>query len=74
MNIKTIAQTSARHANQFTANCLLFQAEENGRKVEVIVEQQGNNKSLGIYLNGERITASSNYPKAIGLAILILNQ
>lgn len=74
MEITVLAQTSQRHANNFTENCLVFEATEYGKKVEVIVEGEHGQRTFGIYLNGERMTATTNYPKAIGQAILTLNQ
>jgi len=74
MEIRTLAQTAQRHANGFTKNCQVFEAVEYSKKVEVIVEGEHGQRTFGIYLNGERVGASTNYPKAIGQAILTLNQ
>lgn len=74
MEITTLAQTAQRHANGFTKNCQVFSAVQYGKKVEVIVEGEHGQRTFGIYLNGERMTATTNYPKAIGQAILTLNQ
>ena len=74
MEITVLAQTRQRHATNFTANFLVFEATEYGKKVEVIVEGEHEQRTFGIYLNGERMTATTNYPKAIGQAILTLNQ
>jgi len=74
MEITILAQTRQRHATNFTKNFIVFSAEEYTKKVEVIVEGEQNARTFGIYLNGERMTATTNYPKAIGQAILTLNQ
>lgn len=74
MKITTLTQTAQRHANNFTENCMVFSAQEYSKKVEVIVEGEHGMRTFGIYLNGERVGASTNYPKAIGQAILTLNQ
>lgn len=74
MEITVLAQTRQRHATNFTENFLVFEATEYGKKVEVIVEGEHEQRTFGIYLNGERMTATTNYPKAIGQAILTLNQ
>lgn len=75
MEILTLAHTSARHASQFTANCQVFQAKSDfAGMVEVVVEANGEYKTFAIYMNGDRVTATTNYPKSIGLAILKLNE
>jgi hypothetical protein len=74
MKITILAQTRQRHATNFTKDFIVFSAEEYTKKVEVIVEDEHGQRTFGIYLNGERMTATTNYPKAIGQAILTLNQ
>lgn len=70
-----MTQTSARHSNQFTEKNCVFQARDNGKKVEVIVENWNDKqKTFNIYLDGQKVTASTNYPKAIGIALLTLNE
>jgi hypothetical protein len=75
MNIITISHTGARHASQFTANCIVFEAKSDmAGFVAVKVEANGEYKTFAIYLNGDRVTATTNYPKAIGLALLKLTE
>lgn len=74
MEVTVLTQTSQRHAKNFTEKCMVFQASQYGKTVDVIVEGGHGSRTFAIFLNGERTTASTNYPKAIGEALLILNQ
>jgi hypothetical protein len=54
---------------------MVFSAQEySTKKVEIIVEGEHGSRTFAIYLNGVRKGASTNYPKAIGQAILMLNK
>lgn len=73
MTIKHITSTAQRHANQFTGGTEVFSATDSGHHVSVRCEHW-NDKQKGfyIYLDGVKVTGSSNYPKAIGLALIEL--
>lgn len=75
MEILTLAHTSQRHADTFTENAIVFEAINNGRAVQVVAKSwNANHKTFHILLNDVKVTATSNYPKAVGLAILNLNK
>ena len=74
MEILTLAHTSQRHADTFTENAIVFEAVNNGRAVQVVAKSwNANHKTFHILLNDEKVTATSNFAKAIGLAVLSLN-
>ena len=77
MQINQITQTTQRHADTFTAGAEVFDASNKGKKVVVKVEETKSQSGLSykrfaIYVNKSYTTATSNYPKAIGLAMLQL--
>jgi len=79
MNINQITQTTQRHADTFTAGASVFEASSKGKLVKVWVEetksQTGNSyKRFAVYVNGSYTTSTSNYPKAIGIAMLKLTE
>jgi hypothetical protein len=74
MQVTQMTQTSQRHADQFTDGTKVFEVVTSDKEIKVIVEAwNSNHNSFVIYYNGIKETASSNYPKAIGLAMLLLN-
>lgn len=74
MQVTHMTQTSQRHADQFTDGTKVFEVTNNSHTIKVIVEAwNSNHNSFVIYYNDIKKTASSNYPKAIGLAMLLLN-
>lgn len=73
MEIKHITDSSQRHANNFTGGAEVFSATDSGNTVSVRCESWNmKQKGFYIYVNGEKRTGTSNYPKAIGLALIEL--
>lgn len=57
-----------RHADNFEDGCVVF---DNG--VVIVKVSQWNDKgrkTFDVFVDGDRITSTSNYPKAIGLGVL----
>ncbi len=74
MNITHIKQTSQRHADTFEADERVFVADNGVNKVVVKVKKWNEKRqTFAIILDGNYVTASSNYLKAIGEAVLLIS-
>jgi hypothetical protein len=74
MNILTLTQTSQRHANQFTNGVTVFQADSENGIIRVVCEKWNDKQQcFNIYSGAEKVGATTNYPKAIGMAIIYLH-
>jgi len=74
MNITYAKNTSQRHANTFNEDERVFVADNGVDKVVVKVRKWNEKQqTFAIILNGNYVTASSNYLKAIGEAVLLLS-
>lgn len=79
MQLEHITATSKRHADTFSSGAIVFAMKLGSNRVLVQVETNTSksgiqHKTFAILLNEERVTATSNYPKAIGLAMLEITE
>jgi hypothetical protein len=76
MTIKQITKTSQRHASQFTEGTIVFSIEYGFEQtIYVIVKRLlDGHQTFAIFRNGQYVTASTNYSKAIGEAMLLMSE
>lgn len=79
MQLEHITATSQRHADTFASGAIVFGMTFGSKRVSVEVKTNTSksglqHKTFAIMINGERKTATSNYPKAIGLAMLEITE
>jgi len=76
MTIKQITKTSQRHASQFTEGNIVFSIEYGYEQTIVVTVKRllDNHQTLAISRNGQYVTASTNYSKAIGEAMLLMSE
>jgi hypothetical protein len=76
MTIKQMTKTTQRHASQFTEGNIVFSIEYGHEQTIVVTVKRllDKHQTFAIIRNGQYVTASTNYSKAIGEAMLLMSE